>query len=427
MKKIILALLLILILVTLFGCDNQQSGSADKNSLVAPDQNTIDAKPSCGDGICQPLEKSGKISCLKDCKTDANVTPDKGDILGNFSEINSYDVTPEGLTNPWRPEIQKIGDKWYYAFNKQKQFAMLILDEQFEQLEYLDIFSGTVAGYSPTDIRSAKDDSGNFWYAFETASTGTSFADSWASKKTCELNTDSLALYSGKELVQTKSQFAYGCVLNPDTVKIAGESSFVDKPASDDPTPFFYNGNYYVLNRHYKSPNQTIREFDSEFNIINTYSPSIADFVGNNPITQNTVLEINGDLYLIGGVQIGSPGQAGSSTKIDAFKFASDLNSFTKMISLTNHPDEADTRVTAARVLGEKLFISYQNHLVDNFAIYLEAFDIENNFASLGRTLVTDEQTPPDSHNSIEVADDNIYIAYIAPGGKMMVKEYSFS
>ena len=178
---------------------------------------------------------------------------------------------------------------------------------------------------------------------------------------------------------------------------------------------------------HYKSPNQTIREFDSEFNIINTYSPSIADFVGNNPITQNTVLEINGDLYLIGGVQIGSPGQAGSSTKIDAFKFASDLNSFTKMISLTNHPDEADTRVTAARVLGEKLFISYQNHLVDNFAIYLEAFDIENNFASLGRTLVTDEQTPPDSHNSIEVADDNIYIAYIAPGGKMMVKEYSFS
>ena len=57
-------------------------------------------------------------------------------------KANTYDVTPD--TNEplksWRPEIQKIGDKFYYAFNKGKKFALVVLDENFEQEDYLELF-----------------------------------------------------------------------------------------------------------------------------------------------------------------------------------------------------------------------------------------------------------------------------------------------
>ena len=77
-------------------------------------------------------------------------------------KVNTYDVTPKTSEQlrSWRPEIQKIGDKFYYAFNKGEKFALVILDENFKQEDYLDLFSGDNAGYFPTDIRTSKDDKG---------------------------------------------------------------------------------------------------------------------------------------------------------------------------------------------------------------------------------------------------------------------------
>ena len=61
-------------------------------------------------------------------------------------KANTYDVTPD-INEPlksWRPEIQKMGDKFYYAFNKGKKFALVILDENLSRETILSFFQETM-------------------------------------------------------------------------------------------------------------------------------------------------------------------------------------------------------------------------------------------------------------------------------------------
>src|SRR3989338_2320178 len=130
-------------------------------------------------------------------------------------KVNTYDVTSD-INKPlksWRPEIQKIGDKFYYAFNKGEKFALVILDENFEQEDYLYLFSGNNEGYFPTDIRTSKDDNGNFWYAFESARRNkTALIEKCKKENRCDINNkNGLAIYSAASLIKSKTEAIQGC------------------------------------------------------------------------------------------------------------------------------------------------------------------------------------------------------------------------
>src|SRR3989338_5344995 len=144
-------------------------------------------------------------------------------------KANTYDVTPD--TNEplksWRPEIQKIGDKFYYAFNKGKKFALVILDENFKQEDYLNLFSGDNAGYFPTDIRTSKDDKGNFWYAFENARRNkTALIEKCKKENKCNINKNGLAIYFAASLIKSKTEATSGCVITPELIQLVGKNCF---------------------------------------------------------------------------------------------------------------------------------------------------------------------------------------------------------
>ena len=339
-------------------------------------------------------------------------------------KVNTYDVTPK-TSEPlrsWRPEIQKIGDKFYYAFNKGEKFALVILDENFEQEDYLDLFSGDNEGYFPTDIRTSKDDNGNFWYAFESARRNkTALIEKCKKENKCNINKNGLAIYSAASLIKSKTEAIQGCAFSVDILLEIGPDCFKGKLASDDPTPFFYNGKYYVLRRSHFSPVQNITEYDSEFNELNRYTVDLSSFIGDNSVSQNTVVEIEGKLYLIGGVGIGAPNIADSTSSIYAFELASDLSSAVRMIQLTAYEGEYDTVVISARYFDGKLYISYFNSKQSDYMIYLEAFDVKNNFASLDRVKVYKWGT-----NNLEVSGDKIYVAYVGDDYRLYLAEFEW-
>ncbi|MBI2130026.1 hypothetical protein HYU07_07410 [Candidatus Woesearchaeota archaeon] len=339
-------------------------------------------------------------------------------------KVNTYDVTPK--TNEplksWRPEIQKIGDKFYYAFNTGERFALVILDENFNQEGYLNLFSGDNAGYFPTDIRTSRDDKGNFWYAFENARRNkTALIEKCEQEKRCDINKNGIAIYSAISLIKIKTEAISGCVTSPELIQLVGENCFKGKHASDDPTPFFHNGRYYVLRRSHFSPVQNIIEYDSEFNELNRYIIDLSSFIGDNGVSQNTVVEIDGKLYLIGGVGIGKPIAPDSASSIYAFELAYDLNSASNSIKLTNYAGEFNTRVTSARYKDGILYITYLNNHQDDFSMYLEAFDVKNNFASLSRVRAFDWR-----ENNIEVSGDKIYVAYVGDDYRLYLAEFEW-
>ena len=339
-------------------------------------------------------------------------------------KVNTYDVTPKTSEQlrSWRPEIQKIGDKFYYAFNKGENFALVILDENFKQEDYLDLFSGGNEGYFPTDIRTSKDDEGNFWYAFENARRNkTALIEKCEKENRCNINKNGLAIYSAASLIKSKTEAAQGCAFSVDILLEIGQGCFEGKLASDDPTPFFYNGRYYVLRRSHFSPVQNITEYDSEFNELNRYTIDLSSFIGDKGVSQNTVVEIDGRLYLIGGVGIGKPNAPDSTSSIYAFELARDLNSASTSIKLTDYAGEYNTRVTSARYKDGTLYITYLNNHQDDFSMYLEAFDAKNNFASLSRVRAFDWR-----ENNIEVSGDKIYVAYVGDDYRLYLAEFEW-
>jgi hypothetical protein len=391
-------------------CDGWTTCSNGLQTRICTDSN------SCETTLNQPVTSQ---SCTKET-APANEE--------SLVEIKTYEIIPQGIQvqMAWRPEINKIGDDFYYAFNKGDKerggFALVVLDQNFRQKKAVNLFSGEDKNYFPTDLRTAKDDKGNFWYAFETAKINGAqeIIENCRKQNNCEINRDNVALYNGTDLDKTKTPFVSGCVVMPAIIAQFGEKCYTDKPLSDDPAPFFYQKKHYVLTRYAMSPRIVIREFNDNLDVVNQY-----DF--NLPLqpstAADTVAEIEGKLYILASVGKGTPNSPDSSSAIYAFELAPDFSSVTNTIKLVNYPGEMDMRVTSARYEDGKLFFSYQNNKQGSFGIYLEAFDARNNFSSISRVKVTD-QLVQDGHNSVEISGNKIYVAYVNANENLAIAEF---
>ena len=380
----------------------------------------------CSEGELQEID--GEKRCLiKVSETIINNSPSNNIPLGNkLALTNTYDVTPAVLSLPWRTEIQRIGDKFYVMFNKDKVgiggFALIVLDNNFKQINYLDMHSGD-SNYDPTDLRTFKDDKGHLFYAFENSIKTANHA---LITKDCKFNKDGIVIYDAASLslLKNNGEILWGCVKNLDTTQVLAPKDFYNKEASDDPTPFYYNGKYYVLNRAAGGPLMNIREFNS--NLVETnhktinMTPYISNLAGStNTISQNTVVEINGKLYLIAGVY-------GTST-LYAFQLSSDFSSVIgEPIKLVNYAGEGDTGPRSSRYSNGILYVTYAAYVSQQLkGVYLEAFDSANNFASLGRVLVSDETKMPEV--SLEVSDNKAYVSYsLNLPGKILISRFEW-
>ena len=323
----------------------------------------------------------------------ANLLLAQGSTATEESKSEILPITQEKVVSPqgarcWRAEVIVVNNRIFLAFNNSdanpRSFQLVELNEDLSyQGPIIDLFSDSGARKFPTDIRLASDGK-KLWYAFETA---------LGRQVNCDNHCLNMARYniSGTEpkLEDKKVDIARGCPTTGNAYLNPPPPDQIPKnpEAVDDPTPIFHNGKYVILTRAWRGGVQHIRTFDKDFNMIEDFTLDLSPLIGNRSLSQNALVDIEGQLYLIGGLFDGPPFNPNSNSDIYAIPLTNDLHSVAgDMIPLLKHPGKYYTKVTAARYKDGRLYINYalakkgggQFH-------YLGVFTVENGFAPLAQ------------------------------------------
>ena len=309
-----------------------------------------------------------------------------------------------------RVEVISIDNRLFMALNNKdfKTFHLIELnkDLSFKSPSY-NLFSNSPKRDS-IDIRLASDGE-NLWYAFESLLPNRS-----VDCKSRFLNIAKYDISNGKpDLTNYKIDIATGC---PMTLrrKEADELG-IEIPNNpellDDPTPLFYNGKYVVLTRAWEGSVQHIRTFDQNFNLIEDFTINLKNMLGNRELSQNSLVVIKDQLYLIGGLRNGAPAGKDSDSYISAIPLSENLKYVNgEEIKLLINPNKYYMKVTSAKYVEGKLYINYVKAGDGQFQ-HLGVFDVGNNFASLAQIQFHDESVNV-NHASIEVIGNKVYVFY---------------
>ena len=122
-------------------------------------------------------------------------------------------------------------------------------------------------------------------------------------------------------------------------------------------------------------------------------------------------MNIDNQIYLIGGLYKGAPVKSNSNSDIYAIPLSNDLHSISgDKIALVADPNEYFTKVTSAKYVDGKLYINYVKAGNGQFQ-HLGVFDVENGFALLAKIQFQDESVMY-NHSSIEVLGNRVYVLY---------------
>jgi len=299
-----------------------------------------------------------------------------------------------------RSEAIVINVRLFFAFENNNAFWLVELNEDLSYKSSVqEVFSGT-DDKSPHDIRLATDGT-DLWYAYERVLKN--------NVNSCDGHFLSAARYdiSGNvpELKSNKEDIAVGCAVSKEFFSNPNNKASENSKFMDDPTPIFYNGKYVIMNRAWNSSIEDIRIFDSEFNLLEKITLDIGPATDNKLISQNAMVNINGQIYLIGGLfYFDSP----LDSDIYAIPLSNNLKSVVgKVIPLVYDSNKKLTKVTAARYSDGKLYINY---VADSYQ-HLGVFDVNNNFESITQIQFQDESFKL-NHASIEVLKDKAYVFY---------------
>ena len=310
-----------------------------------------------------------------------------------------------------RVEVIEINNKLFMAFNDAttKTFKLVELNEDLSYKgSVIDIFSDSPR--ESIDIRLASDGE-NLWYAFESM-----LPKRQVDSKSCNNKFLNMAKYSisgaKPELIASKIDIARGC---PTTIE-----GYTNPPANipenpeavDDPTPIFHNGKYIILTRAWKGSVQHIRTFDKNFNLIEDFTLDLKSVIGNRKLSQNALVNIDDQIYLIGGLGSGAPVNPDSSSDIYAIPLSDDLHSVSgNIMPLVTGPDRYYTKTTSAIYDNGKLYINYAKVAGHGQLQHLGVFDVKNDFASLAQIQFQDKSVNM-NHASMEVLGNRAYVFY---------------
>jgi len=375
-------------------CIGERLNASDTESCCLGECKFPLGEESCGDGSCDSYENPE--NCPEDCKEK----------LGLKQVIGETAVT-SGDGRYVRPEVIVIDNRIFFAFQVADTFKLVELNEDLSyKSPVYDIFSGPDTR-DPHDIRLATDGT-NLWYAFETVIKRI--------MSTCDGHFLNIAKYdiSGDKpnLENYELDIAKGCPTSKEAYMNPPEQIPENPEAVDDPAPIFHNGKYVVLTRAWEGGVQHIRTFDQEFNMIEDFTLDLSLIIGNRRLSQNALVDVEGQLYLIGGLSVGSPGNPHSDSEIYAIPLTNDLHSVAgDIIPLVKHPDKFYTKVNAARYTDGRLYINYALVKDGNQFHHLGVFDVNNNFSSLTQIQFQDVSFEF-NHASIEVFRDRVYVFY---------------
>lgn len=339
---------------------------------------------------------------------------DAGDDIAFYEK----DITP-GNMNGVRPDVIKAGDSFYINFlqtEPKRSLGMIKVDSRLNTQYLGEIYSGQ-DGSNPTDARMAVDGKNNIWYSFEAVYSGP------------DKNYLNLARYGADgrtlELIDTKDKIAQGVLASPEINKFPESGS----EQVDDPLPFYYSGKYYVMTRTFQSPVYKVRVFDNSFNLIDSYSLDLAPAIGQNALSVNSLVEIEGEIYMITGVfNNRPPGDPEAISKIVAIPLQKDLREAKgDKIELTNGK-KYSSYVSSAKYKDGKLYVLYNNFIGKTgnnlHEGVLEIYDAKNNFSRI-RAIKINGGKMIDNHMTMEFMGDRLYVLYNTPEEKLFVKVFA--
>ncbi len=310
-----------------------------------------------------------------------------------------------------RVEVIEINNKLFMAFNNAttKTFKLVELNEDLSyKSPDIDIFSDSPR--ESIDIRLASDGE-NLWYAFESMLPNRQMSSS-CNNKFLNMAKYSISGAQPKLIASRTHIITNGCPSDPRKLAEIPLSEIPINPeATDDPTPIFHNGKYVVLTRAVKDSVQHIRTFDEDFNTIEDFTIDLGPIIGDKMLSQNALVNVEGQIYLIGGLASGAPVNPDADSDIYAIPLSEDLHSVAgDMIPLVDYPDRYYTKTTKAIYDSGKLYINYVK--AGNGQLqHLGVFDVKNGFASLAQIQVQ-EKSVDVNHASFEVLGNRVYVFY---------------
>ncbi|MBF0430201.1 MAG: hypothetical protein HQK83_02895 [Fibrobacteria bacterium] len=287
---------------------------------------------------------------------------------------------------------------------------------------------GSAANQLATDIRIATDGS-KLYYGIETVepqmelSCGKNYLSAYSysilNDKDSSMISDSLyKITSG-----CPSGVAFVIAVTEGSVTLQEKAKKVD-----DPSPIFFNGNFYLMARGWSGPVQYLYKMDGHLQLLETIELDLQNQIGSASISQNALVNINGTIFLISGVGMGGPREGTSSIK--AITLADDLKTAAGTpIDLVAETGTYYSRVTAARFYNGKLFFNYLEKSKDggNDKGYIGICRVSEGpvFSDCEHILFQEENAKMDNHSSFDVLNDTLYVVYQSPQGTLLAKKYS--
>ena len=282
-------------------------------------------------------------------------------------------------------------------------------------------------GEFATDIRVASD-ANHLWYGIESVMEPVEL--------TCGRNFLSAAIYdvlSGAtdEPLSWNEEITTGCpTMIPfvEAVK-SGTATLPEKPkAVDDPTPFFWNGNYYLMARGWEGPTQYLYRMDDNLTVLETIELGLEGALSvNEGISQNALVAIHDKVHLVAGVQDGPP-HPGFSASIKAFPLSHDLRTVSgEATALVSSEDGYFTRVTAARFYNERLYFNYLERSTSGGTDqgYIGIYKLEGGTLVFQEKVLFQSENAADNHSSFELVDGRFFIFHQTPTETVAAKVFA--
>jgi hypothetical protein len=353
-----------------------------------------------------------------------------------YTLLNTIDITQKLSANSspvGRPDVIAIQNELFLAYSilAERHHHLVKLNPDLDltlvETSPLELFSGYHD--SSVDIR-VSEANNELWYAFED--------NRWNAGVDSTHYLNAAWYSSANTIIGQQTDIAIGITtVIPEAFLIDPSDVPLNPEACDDPTPFWHNDSYYIFTRAWSgwieefTPNSKhhVRIFDETFEKTDDFILDLSTVAPGKTLSQNTLIDIDGQVYLIGGLYNMRNDIAGGSS-VFAIPLSDDLKTAEQgKVPLLAENGQWFFKVTKAKEYDGKLFINYQQYISGYDTQNIAVFDIGNSFeliwsAELSRFSLGGEGIIG-NHTSFEILNDRLYVFYPEIGQRIFAKIFS--
>ena len=332
--------------------------------------------------------------------------------------LRSIDITPRG--RKWvRPDCVARDGVLYVACldlsQPRRALGMIMLNSELKAIRAQMIHGG---GGNVTDMRLAGGVAGELWYPYETNVK----MKPWGN----QLNLAAYSAVAGKLTFRSKHEgLAKGNLLAP--------PRYLPRPGdelTDDPTPFYHRGRYYVLTRRFESASLKVRVYSRELKLLDEHDLDFSAAIGKRFMRVSAIVLLDDGPFLAAGVTNGPLALPGRDGDILGFPLTDDLTALRGSGVILSASQEYEDYVSGAVCRDGKLYIVHvaevRGKTPDTYRGYLKVYDTRRNFAPMASVLVNHGGggALKDNHLSLALFAGRVCVVHYTPAPRVILRVY---